>query len=198
MSAQDKPSEEPSQNEAAEEESLLDHEYDGIREYDNPMPRWWTRIYWGSVVFSLAYLFHYWAGNGISVADDYQAEMDVVNAERAKEAMNQKVSEESLAQVMASKDSVTAGNAIFQAKCAACHLDKGQGSIGANLTDNSWIYGRGTLMEIYHTVSEGAQNGMPAWNRQLTPAELRQVVAFVGTLRGTNVAGKEPQGTVVE
>lgn len=186
---------------ATEEESqdqLLEHSYDGIQEYDNPMPRWWVSIFWGSFVFSLGYMFHYWAGNGESLAEDYDAEMAVVNAERAKEALSQEISEDSLAQVLADASSVEAGAGVFQSRCAACHLEKGQGSIGPNLTDSHWIHGKGALMDIYKTVGEGVPaKGMPAWNRQLTPAELRQVVAFVGSLRGTNVEGKAPEGEPV-
>jgi cytochrome c oxidase cbb3-type subunit III len=178
------------------EDQLLDHAYDGIMEFDNPMPRWWVRMFWGTCVFSFAYLFHYWVGNGQSVNASYDQEMEVVHAARAKEAMAQKVSEEVLAQVMIDATSVASGAQIFASKCVTCHLEKGQGSIGPNLTDGHWIHGTGQLMDVFHTVSEGvAAKGMPAWSRQLTPAELRQVVAFVGTLRGTNVAGKAPEGT---
>lgn len=180
------------------EEHLMDHAYDGIQEFDNPMPRWWVWSYWASFWFALAYLFHYWVGNGVSVADDYDAEMAVVNAERAKEALAQAVSAESLEQMMADAQSVSAGAAVYQARCVACHLEKGQGSIGPNLTDGFWVHGQGELMDIHNTVSEGvAAKGMPAWSRQLTPAELRQVVVFVGTLRGTNVVGKAPEGEAV-
>ncbi len=180
-------------------DELLDHAYDGIQEFDNPMPRWWVRIFWGTFIFSFAYIFHYWFGNGVSVADDYAQEMEVVNAERAKEAMAQKVSEEVLSKLMADSTSVAAGSAVFAGKCVACHLEKGQGSIGPNLTDKYWIHGKGALMDIFGTVSEGIPaKGMPAWSRQLTPEELRQVVAYVGTLRGTNVEGKPPEGDPIE
>lgn len=180
------------------DENLMDHAYDGIQEFDNPMPKWWVWSYWATFWFALAYLFHYWVGNGVPVLDDYQAEMAVVNAERAKEALSQAVSSDSLEQMMADAQSVSAGAAVYQARCVACHLEKGQGSIGPNLTDGFWIHGQGTLMDIYHTVSEGvAAKGMPEWSRQLSPAELRQVVVFVGTLRGTNVPGKAPEGEAV-
>ena len=70
--------------------------------------------------------------------------------------------------------------------------------IGPNLTDNAWIHGAGKLTDIYGVVDGGvAAKGMPAWGRQLTPIELRKVVAFVGTLRGTNVPGKAAEGTPV-
>jgi cytochrome c oxidase cbb3-type subunit III len=180
------------------DDQLLDHAYDGIQEFDNPMPRWWIRIFWGSFLFSLAYMFHYWLGNGVSINDDFAAEMAVIDAARAKEAMSQTVSEETLAQVVRDAKSVSQGAEVFVARCVTCHLEKGQGSIGPNLTDNSWIHGKGQLMDIFNTVSEGvAAKGMPAWSRQLSPGELRQVVAYVGTLRGTNIPGKAPEGEVV-
>lgn len=179
-------------------DELLDHAYDGIQEFDNPMPRWWVWSFWATFLFSLGYLFHYWVGNGASVADDYAGEMEVVNAARAQEAMAQQVSEATLLQVMSDASSVSAGSQVFAGKCVACHLDQGQGSIGPNLTDQYWIHGTGQLMDIFNTVSEGvAAKGMPAWSRQLTPAELRQVVAYVGTLRGTHVPGKAPEGAQI-
>lgn len=178
---------------------IMDHQYDGIQEYDNPMPRWWVWIYWGTFWFSLAYLFHYWVGNGVSIEEVYDEEVAVVNAERAKEALKQTVSEESLGQMMADAGTVQAGAEVFQSKCVACHLEKGQGSIGPNLTDSHWINGKGTLMDIFDVVSEGSTvKGMPAWNRQLKPEELRAVVAFVGSIRGTNVDGKAPEGESVQ
>lgn len=184
--------------ERSESEILLDHQYDGIQEFDNPMPRWWVWMYWGSFWFSLAYLFHYWVGNGETVAATYKAEVTAVSEIRAKEAMKQEVSEESLAQLMGDSGSLERGAATFASKCVACHLEKGQGSIGPNLTDDHWINGTGQLMDIFSVVSEGSlAKGMPAWNRQLSPQELREVVAFAGSLRGTNVAGKAPEGNPV-
>ena len=186
------------ENEIERTDPLLEHRYDDIQEYDNPMPSWWVWGFWATFWFSCAYLFHYWAGNGVSVEDDYAAEMAVVKAEAAKRAMGQSVSEESLAQVVADAGSVKKGAEVFGARCLPCHGDQGQGLIGPNLTDSSWIHGGGALLDIYGVVSDGVlEKGMPAWNRQLTPSELRQVVAFVGTLRGTNVAGKSAEGTVV-
>jgi len=183
---------------SGDETPLLLHTYDGIQEYDNPMPRWWIWSFWASFWFSLAYLFHFWLGNGESVADSYAAEVAVVAEREAKAAMAEQVSESSLGKVMADAASRQAGSEIFQVRCASCHLGQGQGLIGPNLTDDSWIHGKGTLLDIHHTVTTGVlDKGMPAWGRQLTPAELLRVVAFVGSLRGTHVAGKAPEGTPV-
>jgi cytochrome c oxidase cbb3-type subunit III len=180
------------------EDMLLDHAYDGIQEFDNPMPRWWVWIFWGSFWFSVAYLFHYSVGNGKSVAATYDEDAALAAAIRAKEALGQAATEQSLAELLADGATVESGKAVFVARCSPCHLE-GQGSIGPNLTDKNWIHGKGTLMDIYSTVSEGVtEKGMPAWSRQLTPTELRQVVAFVGTLRGKDIPGKAPEGALVE
>lgn len=179
------------------EDASLDHEYDGIREFDNPMPHWWVWMFWGTLWFSLAYLFHYWIGNGQSDLALYEEDVRVASERLAKEAMSQAVTEESLAPLLLDVGTIESGKAIFSNRCGPCHLD-GQGSIGPNLTDSSWIHGTGKLMDIYGVVAEGVSDkGMPAWNRQLSPTELRQVVAFVGTLRGKEMPGKGPEGNPV-
>ncbi|MCA9632940.1 MAG: c-type cytochrome [Myxococcales bacterium] len=181
-------------------DELLDHEYDGIREYDNPLPKWWVWIFWGSFWFALFYFFHYHIGaKGTSVAQAYVEELKEAREAEAKLAMGDAVSEEGLAKLMNNQAMMNDTKAIFKARCEQCHADKGQGLIGPNLTDDHWIHGKGTLMDIYKTVDEGVQaKGMPAWGRQLTPIELRKVVAYVGSIRGTNVAGKAPEGEKVD
>ena len=83
-----------------------------------------------------------------------------------------------------------------QVRCVQCHADRGQGNIGPNLTDDHWLYGSASLMDIFEIVSNGRpQKGMPTWSRTLRPVELAQVAAFIGTLRNTNVPGRPAQGT---
>jgi cytochrome c oxidase cbb3-type subunit III len=184
----------------AREADLLDHEYDGIREYDNPLPRWWVWMWIGSFVFSLGYFFHYHVShNGTSIADGYEAEMAEAREAEAKQSLAEPVSEESLGKLMANAALMTDAQALFGLRCTPCHGEHAQGIIGPNLTDNSWIHGKGTLTDIYAVVDGGvAAKGMPAWGRQLTPVELRKVVAFVGTQRGKNVPGKPPEGTPLQ
>jgi len=182
---------------AEPEAALLDHEYDGIREYDNPLPRWWVWMWFGSFVFAIGYFFHYHVShNGTSVADGYEQDMAEAREAEAKQSLAEPVSEESLGKLMANPALMVDAKAMFGLRCSPCHGANAQGIIGPNLTDNSWIHGKGTLSDIYGVVEGGvAAKGMPAWGRTLTPIELRKVVAFVGTLRGTNVAGKPPEGT---
>ena len=184
---------------AAEEEQLLDHEYDGIREYDNPLPRWWVWTFAGSFWFSVAYFFHYHISpNGQSVAAGYQAELEEARELRAKETLAQPVSEASLAPLMADGALMGDASALFTLRCAQCHGEQGQGLIGPNLTDDAWIHGVGSLTEIYGVIDAGVlSKGMPAWGKVLSPVELRKLTAFVGTQRGKALPGKAPEGVTV-
>lgn len=175
---------------------LLEHEYDGIREYDNPLPRWWVLTFWASFVFSLGYFFHFHvSGNGPSVAASYEDEERAAQLAKSQRALAEAPSETALATLMGDADLMTAARAEYSKRCAPCHAAEGQGLIGPNLTDDHWIHGRGELMDIYRVVSDGVPaKGMPSWQAQLAPADLRKLAAFVGTLRGKNVAGKAPEG----
>jgi cytochrome c oxidase cbb3-type subunit 3 len=179
----------------SDEELLMDHEYDGIQEYDNPLPRWWVWIFWGTFFFAVGYFVHYQVlGTGRGVIASY--EDDVKSAGTGPAVALE--TEETLEKAFADPTQVAAGKDIFMMRCMACHGDKGQGVVGPNLTDNSWIHGKGTLIDIYTTAADGvAAKGMPEWRKQLSPQELRQVVAYVGTLRGKNEAGKPPEGTPI-
>lgn len=181
------------------EEQLLDHEYDGIREYDNPLPRWWVWTFAGSFWFSVAYFLHYHVfPHGQSAAAAYEADMKLAREQEAKASLAHPVTEESLGKLMGDPALMGDAKTLFTQRCAACHGDQGQGLIGPNLTDDAWIHGQGMLTEIYSVIEAGVQaKGMPAWGRQLTPIELRKVSAFVGAQRGKALPGKPPEGTVV-
>ena len=179
---------------------LLDHEYDGIREYDNPLPGWWVLIFWGTFFFAIGYVFHYHIGNGLSVAASYEEDMARAHEEQAKRAMGETVSEATLTKLMADQSPMADAKTIFLQRCTPCHGQQAQGAIGPNLTDSYWIHGTGTLMDIFHTVSQGVpEKGMPPWGMQLSSIQVRELAAYVGTLRGTNVpGGKAPEGTLID
>jgi cytochrome c oxidase cbb3-type subunit III len=183
----------------AEQDQLLDHEYDGIREYDNPLPRWWVWMFAGSFWFSVAYFFHYHvSGNGESVAAAYAADVAAAREVAAKASLAAPVSEESIGKLMADTALMNDTKALFALRCAACHGDRAQGTIGPNLTDDAWIHGSGKLVDIFGVINDGVlAKGMPAWGKQLSPIELRKLAAFVGTQRGRAIAGKAPEGAVV-
>ncbi|HVU04553.1 MAG TPA: cbb3-type cytochrome c oxidase N-terminal domain-containing protein [Polyangiaceae bacterium] len=177
---------------------LTDHEYDGIQEYDNPMPRWWVLIFWGSFYFAFSYFmwFHvYFKG---SVKEDYAADMTAYREEMAKKALGANVTEEALEKLTKDPAMMADAQGIFQKRCVQCHAANGQGLIGPNLTDDFWIHGKGTLMDIYGVVNGGVPaKGMPEWGKQLSAIEVAKAAAYVGTLRGKHLPGKAPEGTQI-
>ena len=180
--------------------SLLDHEYDGIREYDNPLPGWWVMTFWASFFFSIGYTVHYHlTGHGKSVAQAYAEDLSTAREERAKQSLAEAPSEAVLGKLMADPELMQDAKGMFGQRCAVCHAGDGQGLIGPNLTDEHFIHGENGLMDIYAVVSHGVpEKGMPAWELQLQPIEVRKLVAYVGTLRGKHLSGKAPEGHLVE
>ena len=183
-------------------DELLDHNYDGIREFDNPIPAWWNWIFIGSIVFSLVYFVHYHVTDtGPSIVAAYEADMEqfrAVQKERAM-ALAAELSEEKLAVAMNEAGTVESGRTKFGQVCAACHGLQGEGLIGPNLTDDHWLHADGSLMSIRSVVAKGVvEKGMPPWEKSLSPEEINQVVAFLGTIRNTHVEGKAPEGKEIE
>jgi cytochrome c oxidase cbb3-type subunit 3 len=175
---------------------LLPHNYDGIEEFDNPLPFWWVLLFWITIVFSVGYWAYYHLGDGASVLQAYDREMKGYFDQQAEQmAAAGAISEESLRGMMSNDAVITTAKAAFTTRCVVCHGEKAEGKIGPNLTDQYWIHG-GKLTEIYHTISEGVlDKGMISWKTQLTPSEMMGLAALVGTLQGTNPPNpKPPQG----
>jgi cytochrome c oxidase cbb3-type subunit 3 len=182
-------------------ERLLDHDYDGIREYDNPLPSWWSLVFGACVVFAFLYLAYYdIAGWGRSPAETYQ--LALVNWQSTYKAGpggggGPSVTEEMLAAGAESPDLVGRGAEVFASRCVGCHTADGRGQIGPNLTDLFQIHGT-TRMDLYATIQGGAPGtAMIAWSEVMKPTEIIAVATFVSSLRGKNLAGKEPQGQPV-
>ncbi|MEO8184186.1 MAG: cbb3-type cytochrome c oxidase N-terminal domain-containing protein [Deltaproteobacteria bacterium] len=178
---------------------LTSHSYDGIQEYDNPMPAWWRRVFWATFVFSLGYFVHFHlTGNGASAEQSYSEDMRELREQKAAQSLGEKVTEEALMRLMNDATLMRDARTVFLARCVQCHAAQGQGNIGPNLTDDYWLNGGGKLEDLYEIVSNGrTQKGMPNWSQKLRPLELAQVAAYVGTLRHTNVPGRAPQGNRV-
>jgi cytochrome c oxidase cbb3-type subunit 3 len=187
------------ENQAGRKEDLLsDHEYDGIQEYDNPMPRWWVWIFWGSFYFAICYFLWFQVYAKGSVAADYTADITAAREQAAARDLGSALTEESLEKLMKNPAMMADASLAFTAKCAQCHAANGSGLIGPNLTDDSWIHGSASLMDIYGVVNAGVPNqGMPTWGKQLARVEVAKLAAYVGTLRGLHRPGKAPEGTVL-
>lgn len=196
------PQPEPRANESRQPETdqLLGHEYDGIQEYDNPMPKWWKWTFWATFYFSIGYFVHYHlTGNGPSVAEKYETELALAREQAAMRALGNEVTEPALANLMTQSEMMEDASKLFIQKCGPCHGNRGEGMIGPNLTDRFWLHGDASLLSIYEIIRDGVPaKGMPAWNRQLTPIELTKVAAYVGSLRGTDLTGpRGPEGKEV-
>jgi len=183
-------------NAAVERDRILEHSYDGIQEYDNPMPQWWVTTFWLTIVFAFFYYLN--PGNtgvGSGMKAEYDADMAAFRA--AHPANTGGGDTQALLAVVARKSEVAEGRKLYAARCAVCHAADGGGMIGPNLTDNAWLHG-GTIDSIYATLINGVvAKGMPAWGKLLKDEEIQEVVAYVWTLRGTSPAKpKEPQGVV--
>jgi cytochrome c oxidase cbb3-type subunit 3 len=191
----------PDKHDIADEAHLLEHAYDGIQEYDNPLPGWWRAVFWATIVFAGGYWvwFHVapWHSTPESAYRQALATYDE-NREARAAAEAKNVSEESLREEAKNRDTVSHGAAIFHARCASCHTEDGRGLIGPNLTDLYQKHGT-TRIDIYNTISNGAPGtAMLAWGEQMPATDIVAAAAFVVTLRGTNISGKAPEGQPVQ
>jgi cytochrome c oxidase cbb3-type subunit 3 len=177
------------------EDHLLEHSYDGIQEYDNPLPTWWKLIFYATVLLVPLY---FWDPLGIGIGPGrekaYQQDMAAFNAAHPANAGPTLTDDQFIAM---SKDpsKLAEGKAVFTTNCVACHRADGGGLIGPNLTDDYWIHG-GLPTQINTTISTGVlAKGMPNWGKVLKPAQVDAVTSYVISLHGTNPANpKEPQG----
>ncbi len=147
------------------------HEWDGIKELNNPLPSWWLWVFFACIIWAAGYWVAYPAWPLVSDYTKgmlgYSQRTEVNKAVAADKAAQAKyanaIAKESLAEVNANPEllnfSIAAGGATFQNNCAACHGRGAAGSPGfPNLKDDVWLWG-GTLDQIYQTISYGIRNG---------------------------------------
>lgn len=179
-----------------EDAPLMDHDYDGIREFDNSLPGWWLATFYIAIVFAIAYFGYYILGSGPTLVEELNQQLKQAEfAKLSQQAPSKGPDEKQLTTAFQDPEQKKKGKAIFQVRCVACHGPEGQGGIGPNLTDNYWIHG-GTLADIAKTVSTGVPDkGMPTWKALISNEEIISVVVFVKSLKGTNPPNpKAPQG----
>ncbi|MEP2030714.1 MAG: cytochrome-c oxidase, cbb3-type subunit III [Paracoccaceae bacterium] len=193
------------------------HTWDGIEEFDNPMPRWWLWTLYACIVWAIGYTIAYPAWPLINHATagilgySTRAEVakDMAAFREANAPLNAELDAMPLEEISSNPEleqyAINAGSAVFRTWCAQCH---GSGAAGVqasgypNLLDDAWLWG-GDIEAITTTIRHGIRveddpdarwSEMPAFGEVLEPEEIEQVVNFVTTLSG----GEAQDGTLVE
>jgi cytochrome c oxidase cbb3-type subunit 3 len=174
---------------------LLDHSYDGIQEYDNPLPTWWKNLFYATILVVPIYLWDPF-GIGVGPGRDKVYEQDMAAFAAAHPATTgATMTDDQFVAISKDPAKVAEGKAVFATTCAACHRADGGGQIGPNLADDFWIHG-GKPADIHRTIMEGVlAKGMPNWGKMLKPEQTDAVTAYVISIHGSNPANpKAPEG----
>ena len=181
------------------------HEWDGIRELNNPLPRWWLWTFYATIVWALVYTIAYPAwplirsatGGVLGYSSRAELQTDLAAADLARADYRTLISEKSLPEILADDElrsfATAAGAAAFRVNCIQCHGSGAQGSPGyPNLNDDEWLWG-GDIETIHATIAHGVRftpddatrvSEMPAFRDILEPAQVSQVSAYVASLSG--------------
>jgi cytochrome c oxidase cbb3-type subunit 3 len=175
------------------------HEFDGIKELDNPMPPWLKYIFYVTIIISFAYITRLvvFKDESIIQKKEYSKEMA---AARAKTASAEKEeATKAVAQPMSQEQILAAGKVTFDKICYVCHGKFGEGLVGPNFTDDYWIHGN-KPEDLKKVIVDGViDKGMLSYKSQLSNKQIDQVITYILSLHGTNPPNpKAPQGVKVD
>jgi cytochrome c oxidase cbb3-type subunit 3 len=176
----------------------LDHEFDGIREYDNPLPAWWVGMFGLSVVFGLGYVFYYPALGNMSGASGWSSQKEWLHASEQHTdrfaALYANYAAMAPEELVKDRRAMQTGRRLFLNYCSTCHGVAAKGGEGfPNLTDSEWIWGA-DFGAIKHTILNGRVAAMPAWEQVLQPEQLIAVSSYV---KEWSTSGSAPTGNEV-
>jgi cytochrome c oxidase cbb3-type subunit 3 len=180
------------------------HVYDGIEEYDNPLPKWWFQLFVGTLVYSALYLVWYpglgsFPGIGGWTSAN-QLEREHENARAVYDEIFGAYTQMSIEELAQDNDAMKMGVRLFANNCAVCHGADGGGNYGfPNLTDDDWLYG-GTPEKIKESLTHGRAGNMPPWGQIIGEANVLAVTEYVLSLSGRehNKAQLEQGGKVFQ
>lgn len=163
------------------------HKWDeDLAEYNNPLPRWWSWLFYLTIVFGLVYLVLYpglgsWKGTlGWTQVSQYKEETRI--AEKQFGPIYEKFAAMPVESLAGNPDALAIGQKLFLNNCAQCHASDGGGSRGfPNLTDVEWLWG-GTPEAIKTSITDGRVGMMPAWGEALGDAKIKDVAHYVRSL----------------
>ncbi len=190
----------------ATQTAMTGHEWDGIKELDTPMPRWWLWSFYGTIIWGVIYVILYPAWplvNGatpglLGYSSRAEVAAEVAAAREANAALDERILATDLAAVEQDPEllqfAVAGGGAVFRNNCGQCHGAGGQGALGGypNLLDDDWLWG-GTVEDIHQTVMHGIRyepdpdtrfSQMPAFGDMLEAAQIDGLVQYVLSLSG--------------
>ncbi|OSY87991.1 cytochrome C oxidase subunit III [Tenacibaculum holothuriorum] len=185
-----------------EDEIILDHNYDGIKELDNSLPPWWVYMFYATMIFGAVYLVRY----HVLGADSQEMEYNKAMAEARREldafkaTSKDAVIDAATVTALTSDSDLSRGKAVFNLNCAACHAPDGGGGIGPNLTDKYWVLGGG-IKNVFTTITNGGRpgKGMVAWGKTLKPKDIQKVASYILKFQGTTPAKpKKAEGELYE
>ncbi len=159
------------------------HVYDGIEEYDNPLPKWWFQLFIWSMVWAVVYLIWYpglgaWKGLG-GWTQVKQLEQEMESAQEGYKKTYDPFMEEAIADLAHNSKAMEVGFRLFMDNCTLCHGADGGGNIGIpDLTDGDWLYG-GDPDAILQTITHGRRGSMPAWGKIIGSEASTQVTEYV-------------------
>ena len=173
-----------------------DHSYDGIEEYDNPLPGWWKWLFVVSILYAPIYIMFYHGGApGRLTEDAYGIALAENTRLQFAEIGELDPTADTITEYMAKPSWVKVGQSVFKANCISCHGREAEGKVGPNLTDD--LYKNvNNIEDIAKVISKGAGAGaMPKWENRLHINEIVLVSSYVASLRDTNVdGGKAAEG----
>ena len=171
-------------------DQTMGHSFDGIEEYDNPLPKWWFWLFVGTLMFSVGYLILYpglgnWKGmlpgykDGWTGVNEWQKEMDKADAKFGP--IFAKFAAMPVEEVAKDPQALKMGGRLFASNCSVCHGSDAKGAYGfPNLTDNDWRWG-GEPETIKASILNGRHGIMPAWAEVIGEQGVADVAAFVLT-----------------
>lgn len=169
----------------------MGHSFDGIEELNNPLPKWWSLMFWITIIYSLGYLALYpglgsyqgllgWSSTG-----QWQTEMD--KAENTYGPIYEKMASTPIEELVKNNEALSMGQRLFANNCAVCHGSDARGAQGyPNLTDNDWLYGSNPA-QIKQSIMMGRSGLMPALGGALGEQGTKQVASYVRSLNGYSV-----------
>jgi len=159
------------------------HEWDGIEEYNNPLPRWWLYLFIITIIFAVVYLILYpgmgnYKGTLNWTQENQWAEENKMVQDKKNELFSTFI-DKSIEEMIHDTKAMEIGESMFANHCSSCHGSDAQGAIGfPNLTDNDWLYG-GDPASILQTIVGGRMGVMPPWGAALGDDGVKQVAAYV-------------------